>query len=469
MSKLHVLVLAGGSGTRLWPLSREELPKQFLPLVGEKTLLQETVLRLVPVASDRLVRVIAGREWQALVRHQVRGVLPWAGNVDPVLVEPVGRNTCPAIALGLAALKETASASEDDIVLVCPSDHLIRDGEAFRRAVNVAAQEAEKDTLVTFGIKPDRPQTGYGYMECGPARDPGGVRPVVRFVEKPSPEKAREYAESGQYLWNGGMFCFRLGRMASDLKRHIPEVGELCEAGLGPLLEAFESLPSISIDYAVMEKTDRIAAVPLEAGWSDVGCWDSVYEALPADSNGNALKGDVRLIGGRGNLLYGNHRLIFGVDLQDMLVVDTPDALFIAPRGSSQKVREVVRTLKEEGRKEAVEAPVNARPWGIYQTLGQASRYRIKRIVVEPGARLSLQYHHHRSEHWVVVRGTALVGIDGSEKLVYEGQSCYVPKGTPHRLSNPGKVPLEIIEVQNGEYVGEDDIVRLDDDYRRHG
>lgn len=469
MPKIHVLILAGGSGTRLWPLSREELPKQFLPLIGERTLLQETVLRLVPVASDRFVRVIAGREWQALVRHQVREVLPRQGNADPVLIEPVGRNTCPAIALGVAALRENASASEDDIVLVCPSDHLIRDEEAFRRAVRTAAEAAEKDLLVTFGIKPDRPQTGYGYMECGPAQDPGGARPVFRFVEKPSPEKAREYAESGRHFWNGGMFCFRLGRMAADLKRHIPEVGTLCEAGLQALLDSFESLPSISIDYAVMEKTDRVAAVPLDAGWSDVGSWDSVYEALPADENGNALRGDVRLMGGQGNLLYGNHRLVFGVDLRDMLVVDTPDALFIAPRGSSQKVRDVVRALKEEGRREAVEAPVNARPWGTYQTLGQGSRYRIKRIVVEPGARLSLQYHHHRSEHWVVVRGTALVGLDGSEKLVYEGQSCYVPKGTPHRLSNPGKVPLEIIEVQNGEYVGEDDIVRLDDDYRREG
>lgn len=467
MSNLHVLVLAGGSGTRLWPLSREELPKQFLPLVGERTLLQETVLRLVPLASARSVRVVAGREWQALVRHQVRGILPRNG--DPVIIEPFGRNTCPAIALGLAALRETASASEDDIVLVCPSDHLIRDGDAFGRAVRIAIGAAEKDALVTFGIVPDRPETGYGYMECGPEDDPGGVRPVLRFVEKPSLETAQEYLESGRYLWNGGMFCFRLGRMASDLKRHVPEVGALCEAGLEALLGGFESLPPVSIDYAVMEKADRVAAVPLEAGWSDVGSWDAVYSALPMDERGNALKGNVRLIGGRDSLLYGNHRLIFGVDLHDMLVVDTPDALFVAPRGSSQKVREVVRELKEEGRREVVEAPVNARPWGTYETLKQADRYKIKRIIVEPGARLSLQYHHHRSEHWVVVRGTALVSLDGSESMIYEGQSCYVPKGTPHRLSNPGKVPLEIIEVQNGEYVGEDDIVRLDDDYRREG
>jgi mannose-1-phosphate guanylyltransferase/mannose-6-phosphate isomerase len=465
MSNLHVLILAGGSGTRLWPLSREELPKQFLPLVGERTLLQETVLRLVPLASAQSVRVVAGREWQALVRHQVGGIL--SREADPVIIEPVGRNTGPAIALGLASLRETASAAEDDIVLVCPSDHVIRDRDAFVRSVRIAIDAAEKGALVTFGIVPDGPETGYGYMECGPEEESGGVRPVLRFVEKPSLEAAEAYLKSGRYLWNGGMFCFRLGRMASDLNRHVPEIGALCEAGLGALLDGFESLPSVSIDYAVMEKADDVAAVPLQAGWSDVGSWDAVYRALPADEDGNAVRGNVRLIGGRDNLLYGNHRLIFGVDLHDMLVVDTPDALFVAPRGSSQKVREVVRELKKEGRREVVEAPVNARPWGTYETLGQASRYRIKRIVVEPGARLSLQYHHHRSEHWVVVRGTAQVNLDGSESMLYEGQSCFVPKGTPHRLSNPGKVPLEIIEVQNGEYVGEDDIVRLDDDYRR--
>ncbi len=465
MSTLHVLILAGGSGTRLWPLSREELPKQFLPLIGERTLLQDTVLRLVPLASVQSVRVVAGREWQALVRHQVRGILP--GKSDPVVVEPTGRNTAPAIALGMAALKEKAHASDEDLVLVCPSDQVIRDEGAFREAVGLAAFSAEEDFLVTFGIVPSSPETGYGYMECGTVTGPGRARPVLRFVEKPSRETAEEYFRSGRYLWNGGMFCFRLGRMAADLRLHAPEIGALYDAGLEAMLDGFESLPSVSIDYAVMEKADRVAAVPLDAGWSDVGSWDAVYDALPADERGNAIKGNVRLIGGRDNLLYGNHRLIFGVDLHDMLVVDTPDALFVAPRGSSQKVREAVRELKEAGCREAVEAPVNARPWGTYETLGQTSRYKIKRIVVEPGERLSLQYHHHRSEHWVVVRGTALVGLDGSESMIYEGQSCYVPKGTPHRLSNPGKVPLEIIEVQNGEYVGEDDIVRLDDDYRR--
>jgi len=467
LSILHILILAGGSGTRLWPLSREELPKQFLPLIGERTLLQETVIRLAPLSSAHSVRVVAGREWQALVRHQVRGILP--GSADPVIVEPVGRNTAPAIALGMAALKERALASDDDLVLVCPSDQLIRDGKAFEQAVRLAAEAAAQDFLVTFGIVPSSPETGYGYMECGTGPGPAGTRAVLRFVEKPSRETAEEYFRSGRFLWNGGMFCFRLGRMASDLRLHAPEIGVLYDAGLDAMLDGFESLPSVSIDYAVMEKADRVAAIPLDAGWSDVGSWDAVYEALPADERGNALKGNVRLIGGRDNLVYGNHRLIFGVDLQDMLVVDTPDALFVAPRGSSQKVREAVRELKEDGCREAVEAPVNARPWGTYETLGQTSRYKIKRIIVEPGERLSLQYHHHRSEHWVVVRGTALVGLDGSESMIYEGQSCYVPKGTPHRLSNPGKVPLEIIEVQNGEYVGEDDIVRLDDDYRREG
>lgn len=467
MSTLHVLILAGGSGTRLWPLSREELPKQFLPLVGERTLLQDTVLRMVPLASSQSVRVVAGREWQALVRHQIRGMMP--GEPDPVFIEPASRNTGPAIALGMAALKERSSASDDDLVLVCPSDHVIRDGEAFGEAVRLAVSAAEMNFLVTFGIAPSGPETGYGYMECDPAPGPGGARKVLRFVEKPSRETAVEYVRCGRYLWNGGMFCFRLGRMAEDLRKHVPEIGTLYDAGLEALLEGFESLPPVSIDYAVMEKADRVAAVPLDAGWSDVGSWDSVYEALPADDRGNALRGNVRLIGGRDNLLYGNHRLIFGVDLHDMLVVDSPDALFVAPRGSSQKVRDAVRELKEAGCREAVEAPVNARPWGTYETLGQGSRYKIKRIVVEPGARLSLQYHHHRSEHWVVVRGTALVALDDSESMIYEGQSCYVPKGTPHRLSNPGKVPLEIIEVQNGEYVGEDDIVRLDDDYRREG
>ena len=467
MSTLHVLVLAGGSGTRLWPLSREELPKQFLPLIGSRTLLQETVLRLASITRKECIRIVAGREWQALVKHQLRGILP--EEPDPVVIEPTGRNTAPAIALGLAALKEKFSASDDDLVLVCPSDHLIRDRGAFAKAVCLAVKAAEEGALVTFGIVPRSPETGYGYMECEALRKGECARRVARFIEKPTREMAAQFIGSGRFLWNAGMFCFRLGRMAEDLKAHAPEIGALYEAGLAAMVQGFENLPSVSIDYAVMEKAERVAAVPLEAGWSDIGSWDAVYEALPTDERGNALKGNARLIGGRDNLLYGHDRLIFGVDLQDMLVVDTPDALFVAPRGSSQKVREAVRELRDEGRREVFEAPVNARPWGTYETLGQADRYRIKRIVVEPGARLSLQYHHHRSEHWVVVRGTAMVALDGSESLVYEGQSCYVPKGVPHRLSNPGKVPLEIIEVQNGEYVGEDDIVRMDDDYRREG
>lgn len=462
-ANLHVLVLAGGSGTRLWPYSREDLPKQFLNLEGESTLLQETLLRLGRVAPAESLSVIVGSRWSALVRHQAKLVL---GGLEPRLVEePCARNTAPAIALGLAALRDSG-AGEDDLVLGCPSDHVIRDEAAFGRAVEQASVAASEGYLTVFGIVPDRPDTGFGYVKVQ-ADGTDGWAPVERFVEKPDLQTAERYLAEGNYLWNGGMFLFRMGDMLDELRRQVPQISAAVEKGYETMKEEFVDLRSISIDYAVMEGASKVAAVPLDAGWSDLGSWDAVYETADCDDSGNAVRGDVLLKDARNNLVMADGRLVVGIGVEDLLVVDTPDALFLAPRGSSQRVREAVAALRELGRKEAVEPTSSVRPWGTYRVLFEGPRFKIKHIMVEPGKRLSLQYHFHRSEHWVVVSGTALVTVGDEEKYIHEGESIYVAKNDHHRLENPGKIPLEIVEIQNGEYLGEDDIVRLQDDFRR--
>ena len=464
LNNLYTLILAGGSGTRLWPLSREELPKQFLYLTNHSTLLQNTVTRTLEFTDSNKLFVVAGQNWRALVDHQVRQ----AGNFKEsiVITEPLGRNTGPAIALGISYLLDRAGAKKEDSVLICPSDHIINDVPAFSSAVENAVKATEKGYISTFGIVPTGPETGFGYLHAGDLNGQGYCE-LEEFVEKPDLERAKSYLADGNYYWNSGMFVFRIGDMMDALKKHMPQVGEAAERGYEFLLGSFEDMPSISIDYGVMEKLEKTAMVPLDAGWSDVGSWDAVYDISEKETSGNAVHGDAILKESTNNLMFSRERLLVGVDLHDMLVVDTPDALFVAPKGSSQKVRDVVKELRSMGRKEATEAPESARPWGTYKVLTEADRYKIKKIAIEPGKRLSLQYHHHRSEHWVVVRGTALVTLDDNEVFVHEGESIFVPKDSHHRLANPGKIPLEIIEVQNGEYLGEDDIVRIQDDYKR--
>ncbi|MDR0615723.1 MAG: mannose-1-phosphate guanylyltransferase/mannose-6-phosphate isomerase [Synergistaceae bacterium] len=477
-SGLYALILAGGSGTRLWPLSREEMPKQFLAVCGdEKTLLQRTVLRVLKVTGGDRLRVVASGRWRALVSHQLHSI---GLNGDFIIEEPEGRNTAPAIALGMSSLLESG-ASRDDLVLVCPSDHLIKDEDRFVKAVHAATEAAEAGNLVTFGIKPVRPDTGFGYIKTAPTEHLWLA--AEEFVEKPDLNTAEQYIERGGYFWNGGIFCFRFSDMIAAFEAYFPEGAAIFTAsGEGSqngensenLVTRFLAAPKRSIDYAVMEKARDIACVPLDAGWSDVGSWDSVFENSPKDGCDNASAGNVFLSGSSDNLIVGCDRLICGLDLESMIVVDTPDALFISPKGSSQKLRGVVKDLKDSGRPEVDESPMSARPWGTYRVLSKGDRQKIKKLEVSPGKRLSLQYHVHRSEHWIVVKGTALVticdhGEDASGKgtFVHEGESVFVPKGKIHRLENPGKIPLEIIEVQIGEYVGEDDINRVADDFRR--
>ncbi|MDR1885039.1 MAG: mannose-1-phosphate guanylyltransferase/mannose-6-phosphate isomerase [Synergistaceae bacterium] len=461
--KLHVLILAGGSGTRLWPLSREEMPKQFLSVCGlELTLLQQTASRMAAIASPDRLHVVASGKWKPLINHQLAGI---GLTGELVIEEPEGRNTAPAIALGVASLMQDG-ASVDDLVIVCPSDHIIRDEAEFSRAVKLAEGAASAGSLVTFGIKPTSPETGFGYIKT--IKTSNAWLDVDHFVEKPDARTAEGYLESGDYYWNGGIFCFRISDIVGAFSDYFPEISPIFNADRGDLSRWFLASPSQSIDYAIMEKVRNIVCVPLDAGWSDVGSWDSVFDNSPRDGSNNATAGNVRLQGGRESLVVGHDRLICGVDLDSMIVVDTPDALFISPRGSSQKLRDVVRGLSDSNCDEVSEAPLSARQWGVYKVLSKGARHKIKHLEVSPGRSLSLQYHLHRSEHWVVVRGTARVtvfriGDDGAStpRLIHEGESVFVPKGYMHRLENPGKVPLEIIEVQIGEYVGEDDIERV--------
>jgi mannose-1-phosphate guanylyltransferase/mannose-6-phosphate isomerase len=482
----YAVILAGGSGTRLWPLSREELPKQFLSLDGGPTLLQGTVERLGRVVPYGAIRLAGHPDFRALAVHQCSRFGDFEGRFYG---EPSARNTAPAVAWACARLLREG-APEDSVVLVCPSDQVIEDGDAFARSVRSAASAARGGYLVTFGIVPTGPETGYGYIRTGgslPEGPPSPVAPasppapsgsarflpsclsVSRFAEKPDRAAAEAYLAEGGYCWNGGIFCFRIDAMRAAMEACFPKGAALMapEADPAELTRLFEFLPSVSIDKAVMEQWPRIACVPLDAGWSDVGSFDAIHSVSRKDPRGNVLQGNAKLLDGRDNLILASDRLVVGVDLESMILVDTPDALFVSPRGSSQKVREAVRILKEEGRREPLEAPESVRPWGTYRVVLQSDRYKIKRIVVRPGARVSLQYHLHRSEHWVVVRGTAEVTVEDSVRLIHEGESAFVPKSAHHRLANPGKIPLEILEVQCGEYLGEDDIVRLSDDFRR--
>jgi mannose-1-phosphate guanylyltransferase/mannose-6-phosphate isomerase len=469
MSDIYGLILAGGSGVRLWPRSREELPKQFLSLRKGNTMLQDTVTRMLHVLPPKCLYAVAGGKWRPLVSYQAREValVP----EDFLIEEPVARNTAPAILLGCSALK-AKGATDDDVVVVTPSDHLVKDVAAFEQALLKAVEAAKSGFMVTLGVTPTRPDTGFGYIHCSlPEEDDAAERDdwleVEQFVEKPDLQVAELYMKSEEYFWNSGIFIFTPRTLYRELEHTSPDLCEAVQKGYDVFLEDFKNLPSISFDYAVMERAQRVAMVELKAGWSDVGSWDALYEVLDKDGFYNATIGDVLMEGSKRCLVDSRSRLTSLVDVEDLIVIDSPDALFVAKRGSSQKVRGVVEKLKTDVRKEAIQATENARPWGVYTILCEEERFKIKRIVITPGKRLSLQYHHHRSEHWVVVRGTAFVAIDGKEQFIHEGESVFIPKNARHRLENPGKVELEIVEIQGGEYLGEDDIVRLDDDFQR--
>ncbi|SEO15380.1 mannose-1-phosphate guanylyltransferase (GDP) /mannose-6-phosphate isomerase, type 2 [Nitrosospira multiformis] len=478
MQPLVPIVLSGGSGTRLWPLSRQKYPKQLLSFIGEDSLLQATLRRMEGLTDIELGAplVICNEEYRFVIAEQLR-LMGTKGNI---LLEPVGRNTAPALTLAaLAAMRD----GSDPVLLVMPADHVIVDVPRFQMAIRAGMTLAAAGAVVTFGITPDSPETGYGYIEAGEPLGTSGASRIARFVEKPDRVTAQTYLETGSYFWNSGLFMMTASVWLAVIGACRPDISTACRAAWekgvvdGDFLrvnkEEFLRCPSDSIDYAVMERLahdDSLPAgvfIPLSAGWSDVGSWDSLWQVLPKDHQGNVSQGDVLLNDCRNVLALSEHRLVACVGIEDMVVIETPDAILVAHMNKTQHVKKIVDDLKRGGRPESELHRKVFRPWGWYDGVDSGERFQVKRIVVKPGASLSLQMHHHRAEHWIVVHGTAQVTRGDTTYLVSENESTFIPLGTRHRLQNPGCVPLEMIEVQSGSYLGEDDIVRFEDVYGR--
>ena len=466
---LTPVLLSGGVGSRLWPVSRESHPKQFLALVGELTMLQETLRRTSGLEAAAPI-VVCNEEHRFVVAEQLRQL-----DLQPsaLILEPKGRNTAPALAL--AAL-QAVTIDPESILLVLPADHLITDVEAFIAAVEKSLPFAGEGRLMTFGVVPTAPETGYGYIKCGPGLA-DDLYELERFVEKPDAAVAQDYMESGGYLWNSGMFLLRAQTYLDELGKRAPDILSCCEQAMRaatidmyfvrPDAQLFERCPSDSIDYAVMEKTDAGAVVSLNCGWSDVGAWSALWEVAERDADGNVFRGDVIMDNCRGSYFRSESRLVAATGVENLVVVETADAILIADRDKVQDVKRIVTALKQGRRPEATLHRRVYRPWGCYESLITSERFQVKRIVVNPGQRLSLQMHHHRAEHWIVVKGTAEVTCEDKVFMLAEDESTYIPLGHKHRLANPGHIPLEIIEVQSGAYLGEDDIVRFEDVYGR--
>ncbi|MEA2061372.1 MAG: mannose-1-phosphate guanylyltransferase/mannose-6-phosphate isomerase [Thermodesulfobacteriota bacterium] len=466
------VILAGGSGTRLWPLSRELYPKQLISLVNENTMLENTLLRLNSVDTVSPPLVVCNDEHRFMAAEQMRRTDGVSGSI---LLEPVGRNTAPAIA---AAALFLLKQEKDPVLLVLPADHVINNTDNFHQALKSGEPYAEKGFLITFGIIPDAPETGYGYIQKGKAVDvESSIFEISRFVEKPDSETAKEYVRSKKFCWNSGMFMFKASIILAELERYVPDIVSACrnalEKGISDLdffrldRDAFGHSPSESIDYAVMEKTDKGLMIPFDAGWNDLGSWDALYQSGEKDEQENVVKGDVLLSDVKHSYLHSQSRLIAAVGIEDCVVVETVDAVLVAARHRVQDVKKIVTRLKELKRNEAVCHRKVYRPWGSYENVDISQRFQVKRIIVKPRAKLSLQKHYHRAEHWTVVSGTGLITRDKDEILLKEDESVYIPLGVMHRIENPGTIPLEIIEIQSGSYLGEDDIVRFDDVYGR--
>lgn len=476
---IYPVILSGGSGTRLWPLSRAALPKQLLPLVSDRSMLQETLLRLagLPGVSDTPM-VVCGHDHRFLVAEQMQEI----GVAHPaIMLEPIGRNTAPAVAVAALALLEQ---DVDATMIVLPADHLIADTAAFHLAIGRAAQAAEAGYLVTFGIQPDAPETGYGYIRRGEGLEQQGdaelknVWRVGAFVEKPDAATAQTYVQSGEYFWNSGMFVFKAARYLQELEKFRPDILAAARAAWQQRVndldfcrlatEAFKACPSESIDYAVMEKTDAAAVIPVDIGWNDIGSWSSLWQtATGRDNAGNSVRGDVLLEQVSNSYVRAESRMVAAIGLTDVVIIETQDAVLVAHKDQAQQVKKIVERMQADARGEHITHTRVFRPWGWYEQRDAGARFQVKRIMLKPGAKISLQSHQHRSEHWVVVSGTATVTRGEEVLTLNENQSTYIPAGMVHRLANDADQPLHIIEIQSGSYLGEDDIVRLEDIYKR--
>ena len=468
IENISPVIMCGGSGTRLWPLSRAQFPKQFLPLVNDTSMLQDTLARL-PKQHQAPV-FICNEDHRFLVAEQVKQA---QCNHATILLEPEGRNTAPAVAL--AAINASVK-DENALLLILAADHVIKDTQAFHQAIDSATIAAQQGKLVTFGIVPTQAETGYGYIKKGDKKE-GGTYQVAQFVEKPDAETAQGYVESKEYLWNSGMFLFKASRYLEELAKFRPDILQACQKSMAkveidldftrPDSVEFLACADESIDYAVMEKTADAVVVPLDAGWSDVGSYSALWDVCDKDEQQNVIKGDVIAHETTNSYIHSENKLITTLGVDNLVVIDTPDAVLIANKDKVQNVKEIVNELKSQQRSEAKLHREVYRPWGKYDSVDKGERFQVKRITVNPGAKLSVQMHHHRAEHWIIVSGTAKVTLDDKTILLSENQSTYIPIGVVHALENPGKLPLEMIEVQSGSYLGEDDIVRFEDKYGR--
>lgn len=461
---MKIIILAGGGGTRLFPLSRACYPKQFLKIAGEKSLLQQTVERFLIIAKQEEIVIVTNKDYIFHVQEDLHEI--GAEKIN-IITEPTGKNTAPAIALAISYCKDCLNCCEDEILFVSPADHLIKPAEKFAELLQQAEQVCrDKNDIITIGVKPTKPETGYGYIQAaGKVADT--VFYVKSFKEKPDKITAEKYLAEGNYYWNAGMFMFSISRMETELEQYVPEIAKISQQGYENCINNFTEMPDISIDYAVAEKSTHMSVMPMQGiYWNDIGSFDSIAEVL-ADKNGNGIYGDVITDDCQNTTILGSDRLISGIGLKDLIVVDTPDSLLITEKGKSQEVKKVVEKLKKEHRKEAIENRTMYRPWGSYTILAEGEGYKVKRITIKPGAKLSLQMHYHRSEHWTVISGTGKLTLDDKVVIFKENESTYIPIAVKHRLENPGQIPLSIIEVQNGRYLGEDDIVRFDDEYGR--